>query len=232
MAFAQRTDMGVRTAGEKAQMPDEFLTRSQVIPGLNVTFTYLGNHDIKINSHAGGAGGDTDCCYRVINGDIEIGWSGTDGLFDTGSLSMDTDRKHVAVDDEETGPTASAGIVSNMKRYYGTAMFADIVHNWALDNKNNFTCKFTDTRVFSTGTGGLKSFPKVVGIDNNTVRIYVTVLPGGTFSGDTWTAWQNWSHGNTTSDRHGDISNLTDNGILDAEVAPKYHFVLMEGDQV
>ena len=54
----QRHDLGNRIAGEKGQLPDEFLTRSQVLPGKNIRFDYLDNHDILINAETGvGANG-------------------------------------------------------------------------------------------------------------------------------------------------------------------------------
>jgi hypothetical protein len=174
MAFAQRHDHFTRIAGEKAQMPDEFLTRSQILPGENVTFTYLPNWDILINAQTGG-GGSSDalyqCCRRMMEGQVTM------QEYSIYAFNETTDNMQIATDDMVNGS-------ANARRHFGTAVYADIVHNFKLatvwtntdPNHHRFLINLTDIRTGTTTPISMLSKPKVVGIDENTIRIMGTLV--------------------------------------------------------
>ena len=59
----KRIDLFARTAGEKAQKPDEFITKSQLVAGSRVTLEPQDNHDIKINASGNIDGGFANSVY-------------------------------------------------------------------------------------------------------------------------------------------------------------------------
>lgn len=118
-------------------------------------------------------------------------------------------RYHVAVDADTT--TDSDNIVygesAQAQRFFSTLVYADIVHNWDLANSNNFLISFVDMRDGgATSVASMKMIPKAVGIDKNTVRIFVGIFPNGTFSSS---GWENWSNGGSDTDKIGDSANFT-----------------------
>lgn len=50
MSFQNRNDFGVRIGIQKGILPDEALSRSQLVPGKGIRFNYLDNADIEISS--------------------------------------------------------------------------------------------------------------------------------------------------------------------------------------
>ena len=231
MAFAQRKDLGVRTAGEKAQKPDEFLTRSQLVPGTNITFDYLGNWDIKINALTGGGGGDgVDCCKRIISGELLFTWQESydenDAMFNQYALSKNSsgnDYYHVGVDNLATTDLITTGKISK-QRWFNTLVYTDIVHNWGLADPNNFLFSIIDLRDGITGIGSYNFIPKLVGINENTVRIWVGLLPFGTF---TSAGWQNWSAGGSSTYKLGNTANVINGGFSEEPITCR--FTLQEG---
>lgn len=230
MAFAARKDLGVRIAGEKAQKPDEFLTRSQLVPGTNITFDYLSNWDIKINALTGGGGSSVDCCKRIISGELLFTWTKSyvenDAMFSKYSLSQNSDGNdyfHVGVDDLGAGDTITAD-KTEQKRWFNTLVFTDIVHNWGLTDPNNFLFNVVDLRDGTTGMRSYKFVPKIVGIDENTVRLWVGLLPSGTF---TSAGWNNWSAGGSSTYKLGDTANVKNGGFSEEPITCR--FTLQEG---
>ena len=49
MAFQNRNDFGVRVGIQKGVLPDEAISRSQLVPGRGIRFNYLDNADIEIS---------------------------------------------------------------------------------------------------------------------------------------------------------------------------------------
>ena len=154
MAYAKRKDMFVRVGGEKAQKADEFLTRSQIIPGTNVWFDYLDNYDIRINAMTGGGGGGAG--IRMITLEAEV-------------VQKDPERiKHYATEAQDT--------YSDIQKHkHGTAVFLDIIHNWNLDHKDKFIAQVIDRRPGVVPSGkSMHSLPKIHGVDGNTIRVWAT----------------------------------------------------------
>lgn len=157
MSYAQRKDLGVRVAGEKAHKPDEFLTRSQIIPGTNITFDYLSNWDIRINALTGGGGGDKP---RYIVADIVL------------MNKFNADLNHYDIQDPEG--------VGDKVKYFGTHVFADIHHFWGLNHPDGFIYSLIDCReATETAPYRVDSIPTVVGVDGDTVRIVATDTASG-----------------------------------------------------
>lgn len=67
----RRIDFQSRGAGEKAQKPDEFITKSQLIAGSRVTLEPQENHDIKISAMGNVDGGFANSIYlpsQIVDG--------------------------------------------------------------------------------------------------------------------------------------------------------------------
>lgn len=233
--FVQRNDLGVRTAGEKAQLPDEFLTRSQLVPGTNITFTYEDNWDIRINALTGsGTAGDRD---RIISGNVVFSFTSLAGgvhknnayfhhqymMRNAGALGY----YHGAVD-HPVPPNLDSSIAeapADARRFYGSLVFADIAHNWNLPNKDNFLYSLIDKRSFAMSAhSSVKSIAKIIAIDKNRVRIYVTLIPPTTFSGHNY---KNWIFNNSDIDVPGAPRSYP--SLLDAGQPILYRFTLQEG---
>ena len=58
-----RIDLFARTAGEKAQKPDEFITKSQLVAGSRITLEDQENFDIKIVASGNIDGGFANSVY-------------------------------------------------------------------------------------------------------------------------------------------------------------------------
>lgn len=161
MAYARRKDMFVRLGVEKAQKPDEALARSQIIPGTNITFDYLDNYDIRINAKTGTGGGQFG--IRMITLEAKVTQKDPDNV------------KHYATEDESPYNVLTA----THKKRYGTAVFLDIVHNWNLSHRDKFIAEIIDKRpAVSQANPGIHSLPKIIGVDENTVRVWATFDPG------------------------------------------------------
>lgn len=149
MAFNERKDFGVRIAAEKAQKPDEVITRSQLEAGTNIQFEYLPapSHNIRISSTA--AGGDTGTPIRQLHGMITISLlpGGGDGQGHT-----------------------------QANFFYGTTKYLDVYHNWNLPTKDAFVCQLVDHASGISTSVARHSTPKVVGIDVNTARIWANYV--------------------------------------------------------
>lgn len=166
--FQEREDVGVRLGIEKAIKADEALSRSQVIAGLNIYFTYAGanDEDIYINASTSvTAVGARQLHVIVIPSLRPSGGTGQNWISAGGPISI-----------EEFGYNTSGGATPDTFKY-GTVFYADIVHNWGLSSANRFICDIKDTRLTGGVTAAhqeINSRPKVIGINNNTVRIWVT----------------------------------------------------------
>lgn len=157
MAFAERKDMGVRVAAEKARKPDELLTRSQVIPGRNIYFDYLPNWDIRINAVAGGTVAGTRSMIAYVKITLRPTVEGT--------------VQHLDLQDSATG----TGITDSDKQYFGTALYQDVFHNWNLPSKDHFLYSVEDLRQpIAPSPTQMMSLPAVVGMDADRIRIWVT----------------------------------------------------------
>jgi len=155
----RRKDLGMRGAGEKAQKPDEWLTRSQIVPGTNITFDYLTNWDIVINAHIGAGSAFTQ--RRMLTGTVIL------DKFHANAFYSTSPDLHIAADDKDNGAAGD-------RRYYGTGKYFDIVHNWELSPINSYLCTLEDIRIGFSSPLSFDSWPKVVGIDKNTIRIIAT----------------------------------------------------------
>lgn len=185
MSATDRKDMGVRVAGEKAVKSDEFVTKSQVVAGTNVTITYVAPpgasasapKDIIINTTLGGGGG-TGVPARMITDIVELLLRPTSGS--TGYAYAGIESSHAAVPD---------------RKYFGSAKFIDITHNWGLSEVNGYLLTIEDLTYHNLAGEPhrtlIHSKPESVGLDANTIRIYgidkgiipdydTTYLPGDT----------------------------------------------------
>lgn len=190
MSFPRRQDFGVRGAGEKAQVSDEWLTRSQVIQGQNIWFEYLANHDIRINALAGGGGGgsDIDCCKRMITAEIQMNHS--NDYYLENFFNQTSGNRHISTMDNVNG-------VASDRRQFGTKVSFDIAHNWNLSKQDAFISNIMDLRRPPAGTYSTDSKPRIVGIDENRVRIYFNDIPA-VFGSLTFTVPGDITQGNTT----------------------------------
>jgi len=154
-----RKDLGIRIGAQKAQKADEVLTRSQLLPGNNISFEYFGPTgqnawDIKIHAlqSSVGVGGlrDLHCIISLTRSPQNI-----------------LNQKHYDLQDSEGS--------GSVKKYFGSMVYADIKHFWDLPSPNMFQYSFVDMRrITETASGRVDSLPTVVGIDGNTVRIIAT----------------------------------------------------------
>jgi len=171
MSFATRRDFGVRVAIEKGQKPDEAMARSQFLPGRNITFEWMANYDLKI--HADTIGGGAGSSIRMFAGLITLSLipiSGSSRGYDHNSL--------------ESGLGAATS-----RFHYGQAKFIDVVHNWELSDAQGFDYSIYRTWEGIIAPAGLplpKDHVKVIGIDENTVRIWGTEI--GTLLAEDWAA--------------------------------------------
>jgi hypothetical protein len=170
MAYPDSVDLQVRVAGEKALYPDEFLTRSQPIPGTNISFDYLSNGDIRINANVG-PGGDNviiiDDTIMYVGPRMMTGVINCD-VYNYGEFNEGAGHRHIAVDDTARGQASD-------RKYFGTAMYADIVHNWDLTDEQSWILNLVDITEGISSPISYQGFPKVVALDNNTIRVWVTV---------------------------------------------------------
>lgn len=148
-----RRDFGVRGAGEKAVKIDEWLTRGQLKPGTNITFDYLSNYDIRINALTGGT--STESGNRLITVDIDVSIQPAIGQ----------GTEHISI--------------KNDGNKFGTAKYVDVKHNWDLSNPDKFQYSIVDKTQYGLGMPSIHwtnphSCPKVIGVDSDTVRIWVT----------------------------------------------------------
>lgn len=192
-----RRDVGIRLAGEKAVKPDEFITKSQLVPGTNITFDYLDNQDIRINA-LGGGGITTSEGNRMLVADIDISIIPYKGQ----------GLAHKSIQDN--------GV------YFGTAKYVDIYHNWNLKTKNHFQHSLVDLTNYglgynSTHSTSPHSVPKVIGIDVNRVRIWTTDSPLYTETGATQYAVLNQHE---AEERWGDNWNIIFRDIINNEKVP------------
>jgi len=226
--FTERQDLGTRIAGEKGHLADEFLTRSQVIEGTNITIERLGapTWDIRINATSGSGGNIimTDAgaiiTPRMLAADILIKHKPGSG----------TCLNHTSIKD--------GGI------FYGTTKYIDIVHNWNLPGETfgktavsgniiNHYDKFQYSIIDLTTYGGSYphktnpySFPKVVGIDPNTVRVWCTDTHTYGIITDYITNQTNWVLDSTEGLINGELTYETSS--VDLVGFPKFRIVLEE----
>ena len=168
--FQERQDKGTRLAGEKGIKPDEFLTRSQPNPGLNIYFTYAGpnNEDIYINASTSVSATNQRQLHATVvpslrpSGGTGQHWISGDGLISIEDTAFDT---------------SAAGDEDDNKFKYGTVYYADIVHNWGLTGNNRFLYSIRDARFLAGSASShqeIFSNPRVIGINANTIRICCT----------------------------------------------------------
>ena len=170
MAYPESVDLQIRVAGEKGLYPDEFITRSQPIPGTNISFDYLANGDIRINANVGPGGNNTiiiddTVMYvgpRMMTGIISC------NVFNIDEFNSNDGYKHLAVDEPGLGQAGD-------RKYFGTAKYADIVHNWDLTKEQSWLLNLVDITEGISSPISIQGFPKVVALDNNTIRVWVTV---------------------------------------------------------
>lgn len=211
MSFATRVDNMVRTAGEKAQLADEFLTRSQIIPGTNIYFDYLANYDIRINALTGGV---TSTGLRQLFGYIQLTeMRVTDGV---GA------RKpfHGGLGDTVSSPSVAADY-----KYFGTAAFADIVHNWNLEHRNAFSVSIHDVRAASITNywDSVVSEPFVVGVDSNRIRIWGTnPVAGKRITPADWADQVDTKFNTNAIDGDFHFDSTQNTGVLGANYRPMY----------
>lgn len=158
MKYLGRKDIGIRLGGEKGRKADEFLTRSQLVPGNNIYFDYLANWDIRINAVAGG-GGSAGSGLRNLIAYIVVGTP----------LPTDSKRTHLDLNSSLTTTNAAA------KKYFGTTVFQDIYHCWNLPSKDHFAYSIEDlTETMLPHPAATVSLPNVVGVDENRIRLWTT----------------------------------------------------------
>lgn len=168
--LAKRRDFGVRIAGEKAQMPDEFLTRSQVIPGTNVYFEYLSNHDVRINASVGYTPG------------IELPISIL-GIVSFAYRPPNTDAtRHIAALDADY---EEDGLSDEYPIYYGSSIYMDIFHNWNLLHQHDYILQINPLSTGKThiglngsgyyGTVGFEALIHHHPLSGNAIRLFSSV---------------------------------------------------------
>lgn len=180
-----RSDTGGRKAGEKAQLPDEFITRSQIVAGTNIRFDYLDNHDIVIN--ALGA--------RTVNGQaVRRTLTAVVTLYDYPDTARDSsnvlvipatpvnfEQKHL---DADVNGSYTAVRKSHMFRSQGVRIY----HNWniplvipgdatlpgheTIDHRCRYVYTLTDASgIVGKGSDALRTLVELVPIDSNTVLV-------------------------------------------------------------
>lgn len=148
MTWRPTLDFGRRIAGAKAARPDEFITRSQIRPGQNVTFEYPTNLDIIVNAIAGGGGGGAS--VRFLKSPIRFGYQprvGPDKIHNDNPMNI-------------------------IKRVYN-----DVHHNWALTNRRNFLWNIYEEVEGLSQPTNLADIIRVVAINQNTVRVWFPMEP-------------------------------------------------------
>lgn len=216
MAFAERKDMGVRVAAEKARKPDELITRSQIIPGRNIYFDYLPNWDIRINAVAGGTVAGTRSMIAYVKVTLR-------------PTAIST-IVHLDLQDDATG----TGITDSDKQYFGTALYQDVFHNWNLPSKDHFLYSVEDLRQpISPSPTPMMSLPAVVGLDNNSVRIWVTDTVLDTrFDPKLWVDTDDGLMTKTRLAARGEEANYERPNQIGIETTPYYKITLMEVDDL
>lgn len=130
--FQSRVDLGVRIGGEKANKPDEFITRSQIIPGTNVTFEYLDNDDIRINALGGAESAGASQIIRQLTAVVAPYYypdSDTDGSI--GAFESISELHAGA----ETASRPGSGVTSAYKKnHFSDPKGCIIYHGWNLSN--------------------------------------------------------------------------------------------------
>lgn len=163
---------GVRIAAEKSQQPDECTTNSQFTAGAGISISRPGGPEWPIIISAVSDGAPVtvprQLAFTFVPQNRPSAGAGLNWVSGDEAISIET----VAYD---TQPVGDAG--TNTHRY-GTAFYFDFSHNWGLTNNNNLLVTLVDISV-ATSSGPITpptvySHPKHVGIDADTVRIYVT----------------------------------------------------------
>lgn len=163
MSFAPRVDLHGRIGGEKGRLPDEAITRSQLVPGTNISFDYLSNWDIKINAHITGSGGGGDCCKRMLTTVFTVGTK----------ITPDSGKNPFAAGHKSC--ESATGVYAN--RFFGTVYYMDIVHNWNLSSPNSFLVTIVDESIPTTNNGKIstKAHIKVTALSADAIRVFVDV---------------------------------------------------------
>jgi hypothetical protein len=173
MSIAQRFDIGRRGAGSKAQMPDEFLTRSQVIPGTNIWFEYMANWDIKIHANTGV--GVTAAGYRFLIAYFELTERPPD---------LDGQRYNQRIDAEDTTHGSAVD-----RLYFGSSFYINIRHNWDLNSPHHYieSISSISNPIITAPPEYNDLVPRVIGIDTNTVQVQGTIKPAAYLTRTKWT---------------------------------------------
>jgi len=168
MSLSKRRDLGVRIAGDKARLPDEFITRRQIVKGANIDIEYLSNWDIRISAYNGSGGsgggfGDDDKGPRDLYVELKL------------VRPFINNRFHYDLrDDDAPSP--------EFQKYFGTHCFAEIRHNWNLNHRDAFQYSYIDVReqITPSPTNRTNGHPRIIGIDGNKLRIIATDTVGNT----------------------------------------------------
>lgn len=143
----KRKDLGTRIGAEKAQLPDELLTRSQIIPGENISFTYLDNYDIQINA-----------------------------LLSQTLKNKGLKFFHCSIPLIEFTADRFKSIEDGGNKFAGLGWY-DIYHNFNLSSDiHKYSAWINDLRL-GFGTSGISPLPliKLTSINKNTVRLYAAI---------------------------------------------------------
>ena len=175
----QRHDHGTRVAGDKAIYPDEFLTRSQVLPGEGIRFDYLGNHDIVINAEGnrsvnGAKVMRTLTAVLVMHAYPDTAFADVDGTHKVvmPTTPVNEEQKHIGFD---LGVDFPAIRQHHLFMPEGVRVF----HNWNIPKVNAPTGDFSEAAVDDHRCRYLYSVIDASGMNvkESVVRCLLEVLP-------------------------------------------------------
>ena len=175
----QRHDLGMRQAGDKAIYPDEFLTRSQVLPGQNIRFDYLDNHDIVINAEGGTTinGGKV---LRTLTAVLVLKPYPDTAFIDVGGTHK-TVVPTVPVNEEQKhlGSDLDVDFASIRQHHLFAPEGVRVFHNWNIPKVNAPTGDFTDRNAFDHRCRYLYSVTDASGalVKESVVRCAMDVYP-------------------------------------------------------
>lgn len=163
-----------RIQHEKAQLPNEGVTLSQLTAGRNMTIVRKPNGDLQFNAAGAGIGGGAGVGQRMMTGEVTF-TNGVSPSYWSDVFPMDAAGiLQIGMFDKARGSAAD-------RSNFSTVLFADINHNWNLTDAWGWVLTLTDSR--AAPKCSFNSIYKVVAVNNNVIRIYAgwlgtAALPG------------------------------------------------------
>ena len=220
----QRHDHGTRVAGDKGIYPDEFLTRSQVLPGEGIRFDYLGNHDIVINAEGGMTVNGAKVMRTLTAVLVMYAYPDTAFADSEGTHKVIMPSTAVNEEQEHIGFDLGVDFPAIRQHHLFVPEGVRVFHNWnipkvnpptvdfpiatATDHRCRYLYSVTDASGLLTKESVIRCFLEVLPVDANSVIVRRRNCSGSLYP-ENGTGRTNYGSGNVSRTR---LSVATDDG--------------------